>query len=450
MTTLLARKALLPDGWTDNVRLTLDGGHISAVESGVVPGNDEALGYLIPGLCNAHSHAFQRALAGHTEQRSPAGRDNFWSWRERMYELAGRVSAEALTAIARQAYCEMLRSGYTSVAEFHYLHRDPTDGNATDTMFEAIVTAARDSGIRLTYVPVHYERAGFEDPEPTSRQATFAMSVDEFLRHFERVASRSGDILTIGIGAHSLRAVSRNSLERIAEVAATGIPMHLHIAEQQREVRQCFTSYGRRPVRWLLENFDVRDNWSLVHATHMDDEEIVALAKSGAVAVLCPSTEANLGDGLFPLHRYLTAGGRIAIGSDSHISINPFEELRWLEYGQRLVSQSRNVASLRESHVGSELFSRVHEGGALASGQSAVGIETGAPADIVVLNDEDPMLAGHNDDSRLDALVFSGYPLPVERVMVDGKWCVVDAAHVDRDRARTEFAAMLETLGSLS
>lgn len=450
MTTLLARKALLPDGWTDNVRLTLDGGHISAVESGVVPGNDEALGYLIPGLCNAHSHAFQRALAGHTEQRSPAGRDNFWSWRERMYELAGRVSAEALTAIARQAYCEMLRSGYTSVAEFHYLHRDPTDGNATDTMFEAIVTAARDSGIRLTYVPVHYERAGFEDPQPTSRQATFAMSVDEFLRHFERVASRSGDTLTIGIGAHSLRAVSRNSLERIAEVAATGIPMHLHIAEQQREVRQCFTSYGRRPVRWLLENFDVRDNWSLVHATHMDDEEIVALAKSGAVAVLCPSTEANLGDGLFPLHRYLAAGGRIAIGSDSHISINPFEELRWLEYGQRLVSQSRNVASLRESHVGSELFSRVHEGGALASGQTVVGIETGAPADIVVLNDEDPMLAGHNDDSRLDALVFSGYPLPVERVMVDGKWCVVDAAHVDRDRARTEFAAMLETLGSLS
>ena len=450
MTTLLARKALLPDGWTDNVRLTLDGGHISAVEPGVAPGNDEALGYLIPGLCNAHSHAFQRALAGHTEQRSPAGRDNFWSWRERMYELAGRVSAEALTAIARQAYCEMLRSGYTSVAEFHYLHRDPTDGNATDTMFEAIVTAARDSGIRLTYVPVHYERAGFEDPEPTSRQATFAMSVDEFLRHFERVASRSGDTLTIGIGAHSLRAVSRNSLERIAEVAATGIPMHLHIAEQQREVRQCFTSYGRRPVRWLLENFDVRDNWSLVHATHMDDEEIVALAKSGAVAVLCPSTEANLGDGLFPLHRYLAAGGRIAIGSDSHISINPFEELRWLEYGQRLVSQSRNVASLRESHVGSELFSRVHEGGALASGQTVVGIETGAPADIVVLNDEDPMLAGHNDDSRLDALVFSGYPLPVERVMVDGKWCVVDAAHVDRDRARTEFAAMLETLGSLS
>ena len=450
MIALFARKALLPGGWTDNVRLTLDGGHISAVEYGVESDGDEALGFLMPGLCNAHSHAFQRALAGHTEQRSPVGRDNFWSWRERMYELAGRVNAAALTAIARQAYCEMLRSGYTSVAEFHYLHRDPTDNDAVDTMFEAIVTAARDSGIRLTYVPVHYERAGFEDPEPTSRQATFAMSVNEFLRHFERVASRSSDTLNIGIGAHSLRAVSRESLERIVEVAATGVPMHLHIAEQQREVEQCFTSYGRRPVRWLLENYDVQDNWNLVHATHMDDEEIIALANSRAVAILCPSTEANLGDGLFPLHSYLTAGGRIAIGSDSHISINPFEELRWLEYGQRLVSRSRNVASLRESHVGSELFSRVREGGALACGQSVAGIEIGAPADIVVLNDDDPMLAGHNDDSRLDALVFSGYPLPVERVMVDGKWCVVDAAHIDRDRARTEFVATLGRLGGAS
>ena len=447
MTTLFARKALLPGGWTDNVRLTLDGGRIGDVEPHAEPGDDdEELGCVIPGLCNAHSHAFVRALAGHTEQRSPAGRDNFWSWRERMYELAGRVSAEALTSIARQAYCEMLRSGYTAVAEFHYLHRDPTEPEAVDTMFEAIATAARESGIRLTYVPVHYERAGFEDPEPTSQQATFAMSVDEFLQHFERVAPRCTGAMNIGIGAHSLRAVSRSSLERLAEVAATGIPMHLHISEQQREVEQCFTSYGRRPVRWLLENFDVRDNWSLVHATHMDDEEVVALASSGAVAVLCPSTEANLGDGLFPLHNYLTAGGRIAIGSDSHISINPFEELRWLEYGQRLVSQSRNVASLRESHVGSELFSRAYEGGALASGQSALGIRTDAPADFVALSDDDPMLAGHNDDSRLDALVFSGYPLPVERVMVDGRWCVVDATHVDRDRARSEFAATLEAL----
>ena len=452
MTTIFARKALLTRGWTENVRLSVVRGRIAGIEEGA--GGEEAaaadieLGCVIPGLCNAHSHAFQRALAGHTEQRSPEGRDNFWSWRERMYELAGRVSADALTAIARQAYCEMLRSGYTSVAEFHYLHRDPVDGSNGQAMFEAIATAARDSGIRLTYVPVHYERAGFEDPEPTARQASFAMTADEFLDHRASVAARADEMIRVGIGAHSLRAVSAESLARIAEAAGAHVPMHIHVAEQQREVEQCYSSYGRRPVRWLLENFDVGANWNLVHATHMDDDETASLAKSGAVAILCPSTEANLGDGLFPLHHYLSAGGRIAIGSDSHISINPFEELRWLEYGQRLASQSRNIVSLRESHVGSELFMRALEGGARAAGQDLAGIRVGAPADLVALFADDPMLAGHDDDSRLDALVFSGYPLPVERVMVGGHWVVVDAVHVDRDRARSEFAATLAKLGA--
>ncbi len=449
MTALFVRKALLPTGWADDVRMVIDGGRIVAIEAGALPqrGDDEAA-CVIPGLCNAHSHAFQRALAGHTEQRSPEGHDNFWSWRERMYELAGRVDAGSLRAIARQAYCEMLAAGYTSVAEFHYLHRDPTTGNGGDTMFDAIVSAAGDSGIRLTYVPVHYERAGFEDPEPTARQASFAMSADEFLAHYHRSAARRSTTLNVGIGAHSLRAVSQASLARIAEAAGGDVPVHIHIAEQQREVEQCYSSYGRRPVRWLLENFDVGDNWSLVHATHMDDGETTALARSGAVAVLCPSTEANLGDGLFPLHDYLSRGGRIAIGSDSHISINPFEELRWLEYGQRLASRSRNVVSLRDSHVGAELFARALEGGAYASGQAVVGIRAGAPADIVVLSDDDPMLAGHGDESRLDALVFSGYPLPVERVMVGGQWCVVDGVHVRRDAAREDFAATLGRLRS--
>lgn len=451
MTSLFAHKALLPGGWTDDVRLTIDGGRISAVEPDAgrrpaVSSGEEALDIVVPGLCNAHSHAFQRALAGRTEQRSPEGRDNFWSWRERMYALAGRIGADALTAIARQAYCEMLCAGFTSVAEFHYLHRDPTDGADGDEMFEAIETAARESGIRLTYVPVHYERAGFEDPEPTAQQASFAGTTDEFLRHRERVAATAGPTTTVGIGAHSLRAVGRESLERIAGVAASGVPMHIHVAEQKREVEQCYSSYGRRPVRWLLEHFDVGANWSLVHATHMDDDETAALAQSGAVAVLCPSTEANLGDGLFPLRDFLSHGGNIAIGSDSHISINPFEELRWLEYGQRLATRSRNVVSLRDSHVGSELFARALEGGALAAGQAIVGLGPGAPADLIVLSGDDPMLAGHDDESRLDALVFSGYPLPVERVMVNGEWCVVDGAHVDHDRARDAFAAALGAL----
>lgn len=444
MTTVFASKAYLPDGWSDNVRISIADGQIAAIESGSqMESGDSRVGFVIPGLCNAHSHAFQRALAGHTEQRSPAGRDNFWTWRERMYELASRVSAAALIAIARQAYCEMLCAGYTSVAEFHYLHRDPTNPKAADVMFDAIANAARESGIRLTYVPVHYERAGFADPEPTARQATFAMGVDEFLAHQNR-ASNSSDI-AVGIGAHSLRAVAPASLEKIATVASdTFVPMHIHVAEQQREVEECLATHGARPVQWLLNNFDVGSNWCLVHATHMDDDEIGGMANSGAVAGLCPSTEANLGDGLFPLHRYLSKSGRIAIGSDSHISINPFEELRWLEYGQRLASQTRNVVSLRESHVGSELFDRALEGGAAASGQKAVGLQTGANADFVVLNNDDPMLAGHNDATRLDALVFSGYPLPVERVMVAGEWRVTDARHVDRDRAREEFAKVVE------
>jgi formimidoylglutamate deiminase len=200
-------------------------------------------------------------------------------------------------------------------------------------------------------------------------------------------------------------------------------------------------------VRWLLENFEVDSGWCLVHATHMDFDETCALAESGAVVALCPSTEANLGDGLFPLHDYLEHEGRMAIGSDSHISINPFEELRWLEYGQRLATQSRNVASLRNGHVGSELFLRALEGGAIASGQELTGLQPGAAADLVVLSDDDPMLAGHGDASRLDALVFSGYPLPIERVMVNGKWQVVDGAHVQRELARSEYAATLKALG---
>jgi formimidoylglutamate deiminase len=297
---------------------------------------------------------------------------------------------------------------------------------------------------------VLYERAGFESSEPDDDQRNFAMTLDEFLAHHSRAENQGSELISTGIGAHSLRAVSRESLVEIARVASAGqMPMHVHIAEQQREVDQCMSAYGRRPVRWLLENFDVTENWCLVHATHMDFDEVAELAKSGAVVALCPSTEANLGDGLFPLHDFLQAGGRIAIGSDSHISVNPFEELRWLEYGQRLATRTRNIVSLRDSHVGRELFGRALEGGTLASGQTTPGLAQGAPADLVVLSDDDPMLAGHDDESRLDALVFSGYPLPVERVMVNGDWRVVDASHVRREHARDEFAETMARLGEM-
>jgi formimidoylglutamate deiminase len=452
LTSIFARKALIHKGWADKVRLELDAGCITGLTEAAAPeADDTEVGVLIPGLSNAHSHAFQRALAGRTEKRSPEGRDNFWTWRERMYALAGSLDAAALAAIARQAYVEMLMSGYTGVAEFHYLHRPAGASQADLAMFDALCAAAGRSGIRMTYVPVLYERAGFDNPNPEGHQAQFALGSDDFLEHYQLASAATSATLNVGIGVHSLRAVTSDSLRRVAQAAeAAGIPMHLHIAEQQREVDQCLSHHGRRPVRWLLENFDVGKNWCLVHATHMDAEETTALAESGAVVCLCPSTEANLGDGLFRLHDFLSAGGSMAIGSDSHISINPFEELRWLEYGQRLASQSRNIAALEEAHVGRELFVRAQLGGAQACGTAAAGISVGAPADLVALYDDDPMLVGHGDESLLDALVFSGYRLPVDRVMVNGEWRVIDGEHVERDATRHAFAATLKRIGAVA
>lgn len=448
MDYVFARKALLPSGWAADVRVGVEDGRIGTVETAAASrAGDCVTGCIIPGLANAHSHAFQRALAGRTEERAPAGRDNFWTWRKRMYDLAAVIDAGALYAIARQAYTEMLEAGYTAVAEFHYLHNPNDAGRCDDTMFDALRRACADSGMRMTYVPVLYERAGFDKPQPEGSQTLFALSLQEFLAHFDRVHDQGSELLSAGIGAHSLRAVSEASLQEIAAVATSrAVPMHMHIAEQQREVDQCMAAHSRRPVRWLLENHDVDHRWCLVHATHMDHDEVDALAESGAVAVLCPSTEANLGDGLFGLRPYLESGGRIAIGSDSHISINPFEELRWLEYGQRLVSQSRNVSAFDDAHVGRELFKRVLEGGVQASGQGISGLEKGAPADLVALDDDDPMLLGHSDESRLDALVFSGYRLPIDRVMVAGRWCVVDGMHVTRAESRAVYGDTLARL----
>ena len=451
MHQILARRALLRTGWADNVVLTVRNGEISRVLVGVAPGSpvDLVAGIVIPGLTNAHSHAFQRALAGRTEYRSGAERDSFWTWRERMYELTARLDPGSLTAIARQAYAEMLAAGYTSVVEFHYLFRDRAGREDAGAMFGALARAARDSGIRLTYVPVLYERAGFDGSAPEARQRRFALDLESFLAHHERATSDASGLVTVGIGVHSLRAVSEASLRVVAaHAAATGSPLHLHIAEQRREVVDCLTVHGRRPVQRLLDRFDVDEGWCLVHATHLYEDESRDLARSGAVVCLCPSTEGNLGDGLFPLETFLRQGGRIAIGSDSHVTINPFEELRWLEYGQRLASESRNIASFEQPHVGQELFERVLAGGAQAAGQHEFGLAAGAPADLVVLDPEDPMLVGHDAATLLDALLFSGYRVPIERVMVHGEWKVAGGEHGDRAGTARDFAAALARLGA--
>ncbi|MBT8077397.1 MAG: formimidoylglutamate deiminase [Gammaproteobacteria bacterium] len=440
MPAVFARKALIQGDWARNVRLHIDAGRIARVDVEAAPAADESvLGIVVPGLPNAHSHAFQRALAGHAEYRGDDEQDTFWTWRERMYRLAGRIDAAALAAIARQAYIEMLSSGYTAVAEFHYLHREPGSGDRR-ALFDAVRSAADETGIRLTYVPVLYERAGFDNPRPQPQQHGFALSIDEFLEHYEEAKSHAHDGMNVAIGVHSLRAVCAESLARVAAAARSdACPMHIHIAEQQGEVDQCLDALGLRPIEWLLENAEVDSRWCLVHATHMTDQELERLSATGAIVCLCPSTEANLGDGLFALRRWLSAGGRIAIGSDSHISINPFEELRWLEYGQRLKTRSRNVAAIGRRHTGRRLFELAAEGGALACGLPGGELRARAPADFLVLDDHNPMLSGHSDESILDALVFSGFTLPIDRVMVDGNWQLVDGRHRSREYARSEF-----------
>ena len=448
MNNLFSKQALTSEGWQANVRFEIREGRIKSLTAGSSKeSGDIEAGIVIPGLANVHSHAFQRVMAGHTEYRGPAGTDNFWSWRERMYALAGRIDAAAMQAIARQAYGEMLATGFTSVAEFHYLHNEPGDDGTSEVMFEAIATAASEAGIRLTYVPILYERAGFKEPEPTAAQKRFARSVDQLLGHYEKVSKLTTNRFQTGLGVHSLRAVSANSLRTVAAAAKDAhVPMHIHVAEQQREVDECIEVLGARPVEWLLEQCDVDSSWCLVHATHLAATEIAAIARSGAVVGLCPSTEANLGDGLFPLKSFLELGGRIAIGSDSHVSINPFEELRWLEYGQRLITQSRNVAAVSRPQTGRSLFDQALAGGALACGRQNDQLREGSLADLVVLDDDSPMLAGHTSKSFVDALIFSGFILPIDRVMVDGQWRVVNGHRLDAESAGSAYAAVAQKL----
>ena len=479
MGELFARKALLPAGWADNVKFEIDAGVIAAVASGVdLPA--DAAGAVVPGIGNAHSHAFQRALAGRAEYGT--GEDTFWTWRHEMYALSARLDADALEAIASQLYAEMLCAGYTSVVEFHYLHRARGETNVSGSMLDALLraagatgtvqlvvtvtpgadlgpydnaatasasSAAGATGIRLVYAPVLYERADFDQPTPTPEQARFAMSVDEYLAHVEWALDRVAAPNRVALAAHSLRAVSPESLTAIAERSESlTLPLHIHVAEQQREVEGSLAHLGARPVQWLLDNQDVSARWTLVHATHLDERECDRLADSGASVALCPSTEGNLGDGLFPLEDFLRKGGSIAIGSDSHVTVDPFEELRWLEYGQRLSGYKRNVAAVRSGHTGRDLFDAARNGGARAAGLSGNGLEPGAVADLLVLDTGHSALVGHGVDTLLDALVFSaqGNGSPVLRVMVNGEWCVSGGRHRDGEAIRDRYAAAIRSL----
>ncbi|MHB8569498.1 MAG: formimidoylglutamate deiminase [Metallibacterium sp.] len=406
-------------------------------------------GWVLPGLVNAHSHAFQRAMAGLAEHRvvhAGDAQDSFWSWRETMYAFAAGLDPETLHAVAAQVYVEMLEAGYTQVCEFHYLHHAP-DGKAyapASAMSAALIAAARETGIGLTLLPTLYMAGGFDRRPLAARQRRFAHTLDAFLDLLTELRAQQGPGLNVGIALHSLRAVPPQALAALLQsgLAARG-PLHIHIAEQTAEIDDCLAARGQRPVAWLLDHAPIDARWCLVHATHMDTEETARLARSGAVVALCPSTEANLGDGLFPLDSYLDAGGRIAIGSDSNISISPVEELRWLEYGQRLIRRARNLAaSAQQSHTGTRLYAL-----ALAGGRQAAGLDD-APLDAALLHLDaaHPVLAERRPEEVLDTWIFAGNVPLLRDVCVGGRYLVRAGHHVQREAIARRYRQALVRL----
>ena len=434
---LFAESALLPDGWRRDVLFEIGPeGDLAAVTAEARPEGAERLaGPVLPGMPNLHSHAFQRAMAGLAERAGPE-EDSFWTWRQVMYGFLARLDPDQLEAIAAQLYVEMLKAGYTAVGEFHYLHHGP-DGTPYDDLAETsrrVVAAAARTGIGMTLLPVLYRYGDFGAAEPGEGQRRFLNGPERFLKLFEGLAKEFDEDpqVRVGIAPHSPRAVSEDVLGAVLEGLAAvdgGAPLHIHIAEQTKEVQDCIAWSGARPVEWLLSHFEVGASWCLVHATHITEEETRRLAQSGAVAGLCPTTEANLGDGIFPAGGYLEGGGRLGIGSDSHISVSPVEELRWLEYGQRLTLRRRNLLHGADGSVGGFLYRRASAGGAQALGRPIGRLASGCRADLVVLDPETPALLGKEGDLLLDALVFAGNVNPVRDVLVGGRWCVRDRRH---------------------
>lgn len=415
--SLWFESALLEDGWADRVRLTLAGGRIETVEAGVDPQvEDERHFVALPGLPNVHSHAFQRAMAGLAEVRGRAG-DDFWSWRELMYRFVGRIGPEECEAIAAQAYTEMLEAGFTRVGEFHYLHHAPDDARYDDIaeMSGRIAAAAEATGIGLTLLPVFYAHGGFGGQPAGQAQGRFLNDADGFAELVDRARAKLAPDGVIGIAPHSLRAVTPEELRNLLPVADHG-PVHIHIAEQTKEVADCLAWSGKRPVRWLLDNIPVDARWTLVHATHVEADEVAGIVASGAVAGLCPITEANLGDGVFPAAEFMALGGMIGVGSDSNVRIDAAEELRLLEYGQRLMRRARNVlAGADRPATGAWLFAAAVAGGGRSLGVET-GLATGRPADIVSLNRGDPAFAQRKGDALIDSWVFAS------RAGVDCVW----------------------------
>ena len=475
--------ALLPHGWARDVLVSVaDDGHISAITA---PGGkavqatatapqatsptppptprpapapvERVAGFVVPGMANAHSHAFQRGMAGGAEYRLSA-RDSFWTWRNTMYALANRITPDDLETLATQLFVEMLKAGYTSVAEFHYLHRQP-DGQAYPPgagLWDAVTAAAIGTGIGLTLLPTLYQTSDFGAKPLRADQARFALDTEEFIRAIEeRVAAERRSVsatLRTGAAFHSLRAVPLATLEvatRALRQFDAVLPLHIHVAEQTQEVDSCKAHTARRPIELLVDTGLLDAQWCLVHATHATPAELRGIAASGASVCVSITTEANLGDGFFDAARYLKLGGRLCVGSDSQSTVCPAEELRWLEYQQRLKKRRRGVLADRdEAHVGTRLWRDAAREGAASIGQPAGAIEVGRRADWLALDAGHPSMAGVSAETSLDHLVFAGGRAAIRDVMVAGRWVVKDGHHAAELPLRPRFSEMMARLGS--
>jgi len=445
---------LLPNGWAGSVRIRIRDGLVESVEPGATPDGDEQHAVGLPGLGNVHSHAFQRGMAGLAEHRGREA-DDFWTWREAMYRFLDALEPDTVAAIAAQAYVEMLESGFTRVGEFHYLHHAPDGSPYADAgeMLTAIAEATEQTGIGLTLLPVFYAHGGFGGAAPTPGQRRFICDVDSFGRLVDSARRTTARIAgaRVGVAPHSLRAATPLELAEVVALTRDE-PVHIHAAEQVREVDDCIAWSGQRPVAWLLDHAPVDRRWCLVHATHMTADEVSELAASGATAGLCPVTESNLGDGFFPAPDYLRARGGFGIGTDSNVHIDAAVELRTLEYAQRLLHRARNVLAIDpERSTGRQLFEGAVAGGAgalgtLAHTSDASGLVVGASADIVSLTEDHPALVGRRGDLLLDSWLFSAGSGAIDCVWVRGRRVATGGRHHARDTIADRYRRAIRTI----
>jgi formimidoylglutamate deiminase len=448
-----ANSALLANGRADSVEIKIDAtGNIATISPNLPYSDGDRVEVLIPAIPNVHSHAHQRAMAGLGE-RAGDSQDSFWTWRKVMYHYLERIQPDNLFHIAAQLYLEMLKAGYSCVGEFQYLHHD-LNGQAYDNRAEMslqCLQAATGVGVGFTALPVLYRYGGFGSAVALDGQKRFLNHADGFIEIVKSLQSATTNDAncSVGIAPHSLRAINRDLLAEVIASLENLAAIHVHVAEQSKEVDDCLDWSGKRPVEWLFENFDVDQKWCLIHATHINEQETAAMAGSGCVAGLCPTTEANLGDGFFNAREYFARRGCWAIGSDSHISIDPVEELRWLEYGMRLQTRGRNVlVSDASANTGRNLLDGAVAGGAQACGRNIGSIAEGYRADLVVLDHEHPRLYGRSKDDLIDSWIFSGNSNLVRDVYIGGNKIIDNSHHADEDTIARNYRNTLDQLAN--